>query len=207
MLNLELLHAISGGGFSAPRFALGGLIDAISNIMPRFADGGLVSVAIPNVGIRIVVPFAGRLPVGRVPEERAITAMRPDMVDDRRRGCLADRPAALPCRPPGSPGSRGDAPGIVTTGTRAGARRRLPLSRPHQGGFSLFNFDFLRAIAHGGSRRHAWRDLTPPAPANGVRWKSLIRKAELLAKVDRHARCVVPWRQSTTREHRQPGGR
>jgi hypothetical protein len=43
--NLGLLRAISNG-FNAPRFALGGLVDALSNIMPAgpsFASGGLVT--------------------------------------------------------------------------------------------------------------------------------------------------------------------
>jgi hypothetical protein len=43
--NLPLLHAINSGA-NAPRFALGGLVDALSNIMPSgpsFAAGGLVT--------------------------------------------------------------------------------------------------------------------------------------------------------------------
>jgi hypothetical protein len=40
--NLPLLHAINNG-FSAPRFALGGLVDALSS--PAFTSGGLVTAS------------------------------------------------------------------------------------------------------------------------------------------------------------------
>lgn len=50
--NLGLLHAINNG-FNAPRFALGGLVAALSNIMPpppAFASGGLVDFGWAGTG-------------------------------------------------------------------------------------------------------------------------------------------------------------
>lgn len=50
--HLSLLHAINSG-FNAPRFALGGLIDGLANIMPpppSFAFGGLVAGGGPSIG-------------------------------------------------------------------------------------------------------------------------------------------------------------
>ena len=40
-------------------------------------------------GLSVMVFLAQRLPVGRIPEQRGIAAMRSDVVNDRRHPCAA----------------------------------------------------------------------------------------------------------------------
>jgi len=60
----------------------------------RLSVAGSISVSVgrPAVliaGLSIVVLLAQRLPVGRVPKQRGIAAMRSDVVNDRRHPCTA----------------------------------------------------------------------------------------------------------------------